>query len=79
MRCRFGSKRRRVAAIEWLRLLPKPGLRPQMEQTLDIGRLVRIRGTVQRRTAAWMPCSMRDRGAERARSQAAASATIECR
>ena len=42
--CAGGSGRSddAVAAIEWLRLLPKPGLRPQMEQTLDIGRLVRI-------------------------------------
>src|SRR5690349_24784488 len=37
MRCRFGSKRRFVATIEWLRLWPKLGLRPHSEQTLDIG------------------------------------------
>src|SRR3954454_10350286 len=49
IRWRFGSKRRRVAAIEWLRLLPKPGLRAQMEETLDIrGRFARFRGTAQR-------------------------------
>src|SRR6478609_1381694 len=36
MRWRFGSKRRFVATIEWLRLLPKLGLRPQTEQTLDM-------------------------------------------
>ena len=36
-RWRFGSKRRFVATIEWLRLLPKPGFFPQIAQTLDIG------------------------------------------
>jgi hypothetical protein len=36
-RWRFGSKRRFVATIEWLRLLPKPGFFPQTAQTLDIG------------------------------------------
>jgi uncharacterized alkaline shock family protein YloU len=36
MRCRFGSNRRLVATMEWLRLLPKLGLRPQTEQTLDM-------------------------------------------
>src|SRR2546429_3523921 len=35
-RWRFGLKRRLVATIEWLRLLPKPGPFPQMAQTLDI-------------------------------------------
>ncbi len=30
---RFGSKRRRVATIEWLRLLPKAGFLPQEIQT----------------------------------------------
>ena len=34
---RFGSKRRFVATIEWLRLFPKPGFFPQTAQTLDIG------------------------------------------
>jgi hypothetical protein len=34
---RFGSKRRFVATIEWLRWLPKPGFLPQSEQTLAIG------------------------------------------
>jgi hypothetical protein len=29
-------KRRFVATIEWLRLLPKPGFFPQMAQTLDM-------------------------------------------
>ena len=33
-RCRFGLKRRFVATMEWLRLLPKPGFFPQMAQTL---------------------------------------------
>ena len=33
--CRFGSKRRLVATIEWLRLFPKPGFLAQMTQTLD--------------------------------------------
>jgi hypothetical protein len=33
-------KRRFVATIEWLRLLPKPGFFPQTAQTLDIGRPV---------------------------------------
>ena len=33
-----GSKRRLVATIEWLRLLPNPGFFPQIEQILDIGR-----------------------------------------
>src|SRR3954465_4452693 len=36
-RWRFGSKRRFVATIEWLRGLPKPGFFPQIAQTLDIG------------------------------------------
>ena len=35
-RCRFGLKRRFVATMEWLRLLPKPGFFPQMAQTFDI-------------------------------------------
>jgi len=35
-RCRFGLKRRFVATIEWLRLLPKPGFFPQIAQTLDM-------------------------------------------
>src|SRR3954453_15716363 len=33
---RFGSKRRLVARIEWLRLCPKAGPRPQLWQTFDI-------------------------------------------
>src|SRR6266700_2213186 len=37
---RLGLKRRLVATIEWLRLLPKPGFFPQTAQTLDIGRPV---------------------------------------
>jgi len=37
-RWRFGSKRRFVATIEWLRWLPKPGFLPQIAQTLDIAR-----------------------------------------
>ena len=37
-RWRFGLKRRFVATIEWLRLLPKPGFFPQTAQTLDIAR-----------------------------------------
>jgi hypothetical protein len=36
-RWRFGSKRRFVATIEWLRWLPKPGFFPQDTQTLLIG------------------------------------------
>jgi hypothetical protein len=36
-RWRFGSKRRFVATIEWLRWWPNEGFFPQMEQTLDIG------------------------------------------
>ena len=36
-RWRFGSKRRFVATIEWLRLWPKLGFFPQTAQTLDIG------------------------------------------
>src|SRR5690242_14637707 len=36
-RWRFGSKRRFVATIEWLRWLPKPGFFPQTAQTLLIG------------------------------------------
>jgi hypothetical protein len=31
-------KRRFVATIEWLRLLPNPGFFPQTEQTLDTAR-----------------------------------------
>ena len=38
MRCRFGSNRRLVATIEWLRLWPNDGARPQTEQTLDTSR-----------------------------------------
>src|SRR6266576_4603463 len=37
-RWRFGLKRRFVATIEWLRLLPKPGFFPQTAQTLDTAR-----------------------------------------
>ena len=37
-RWRLGLKRRLVATIEWLRLLPNPGFFPQIEQILDIGR-----------------------------------------
>jgi hypothetical protein len=34
-------KRRFVATMEWLRLLPKPGFFPQMAQTFDMsGRAV---------------------------------------
>ena len=36
-RWRFGSKRRLVATIEWLRLLPNDGFLLQIAQTLDIG------------------------------------------
>ena len=42
--CRFGSKRRLVATIEWLRLLPKPGFLAQIEQTRDNGHSPRERG-----------------------------------
>ena len=35
-RCRFGSKRRLVATIEWLRLFPKDGPFAHTWQTLDI-------------------------------------------
>src|SRR5215210_5598328 len=34
-RCRFGSNRRLVATIEWLRLLPNEGFFPQTTQILD--------------------------------------------
>ena len=37
-RWRFGSKRRFVATIEWLRLFPNAGFFPQTAQTLAIGR-----------------------------------------
>jgi hypothetical protein len=33
---RFGSKRRFVATMEWLRLFPKPGFFWQMTQTFDM-------------------------------------------
>ena len=36
-RCRFGSNRRFVATIEWLRWWPNDGFFPQIAQTLDIG------------------------------------------
>ena len=36
-RWRFGSKRRFVATIEWLRWCPKLGFFPQITHTLDIG------------------------------------------
>ena len=39
-RWRLGLKRRLVATIEWLRLLPNPGFFPQTEQIFDIGRAV---------------------------------------
>ena len=35
---RFGSKRRRVATIEWLRELPNAGRFPHEKQTLDMRR-----------------------------------------
>lgn len=35
--CRFGSKRRLVATIEWLRLFPNAGPFPQLWQILAIG------------------------------------------
>jgi hypothetical protein len=35
-RWRLGSNRRRVATIEWLRLLPNEGFLPQTAQTLDM-------------------------------------------
>jgi hypothetical protein len=35
-RWRFGSNRRFVATIEWLRLFPKPGFFPQIAHTLAI-------------------------------------------
>jgi uncharacterized alkaline shock family protein YloU len=35
MRWRFGSNRRLVATIEWLRLCPKPGFLAQITQTRD--------------------------------------------
>jgi hypothetical protein len=35
--CRFGSKRRLVARIEWDRLWPNAGAFPQLWQTFDIG------------------------------------------
>jgi len=35
-RCKFGSKRRLVATIEWLRLLPNAGPFAHTWQTLDI-------------------------------------------
>src|SRR5581483_10670656 len=35
---RFGSNRRFVATIEWLRLCPKDGFLPQIAQTFDIRR-----------------------------------------
>src|SRR5207253_687112 len=35
-RWRFGSNRRFVATIEWLRLCPKEGFFPQTAQTLDM-------------------------------------------
>src|SRR5262249_59818033 len=52
-RWRFGSKRRFVATIEWLRLWPKPGFFPQTAQTLDIGRPVyrRVASVRERREA----------------------------
>jgi hypothetical protein len=35
--CRFGSKRRLVATIEWLRLFPNEGPFPQLWHILAIG------------------------------------------
>src|SRR3954468_24003093 len=35
--CRFGSKRRLVATMEWLRDCPNPGFLPQLWHTLAIG------------------------------------------
>src|SRR3954452_16113416 len=37
-RCRFGSKRRLVATIEWLRLFPNAGAFPQETHTFDMER-----------------------------------------
>src|SRR3954447_13577382 len=39
-RWRFGSKRRFVATIEWLRLCPKDGFFPQTAHILAIGLIV---------------------------------------
>ena len=45
--------------MEWLRLLPKPGLRPQMEQTFDIRRLDSFAGPCSGDRYLDV-CSMRD-------------------
>ncbi len=56
IRCRFGLKRRFVATIERLRLLPKPGFFPQIAQTFDM----RLRSVAKDRFA---PVSARRRPA----------------
>src|SRR5215213_3164005 len=53
-RWRFGSKRRFVATIEWLRLFPKDGFFPQTAQTLAMARA----SVAERR----VPLSLADRG-----------------
>src|SRR5258707_663335 len=78
-RCRFGSKRRLVATIEWLRLLPKPGPFPQETQTLDMAGAVyrgsrsSVRGIVPLREEAFadLRCrALRPRGLRRGRREA---------
>ena len=46
--CRFGSKRRLVATIEWLRLFPNAGPFPQLWHILAIGRCSLEDGLVER-------------------------------
>src|SRR5215467_12515920 len=62
--CRFGSKRRLVATIEWLRLCPNAGPLPQLWHTLAIAgslasALGRAReGTAERRHPQHRLCGM---------------------
>jgi hypothetical protein len=57
-RWRFGSNRRLVATIEWLRLFPNPGFFPQTAQIFDMsGRKLYLARLVGRGSSRAKPCS----------------------
>ena len=58
--CRFGLKRRRVATIEWLRLLPNAGPLLQLKHTLAIAlRSVAVSWQVRNRAAVLVASAAR--------------------
>ena len=60
--CRFGSKRRLVATIEWLRLLPKAGPFPHEWQTFAMAAAViapGVRSSPRPRFALAVGCAAR--------------------